>query len=109
MAQPKIHLRIHRRWIFLFAYTGYACMMNTLSTSFPSDSILAIRPGRFLLVVTIGREKAKVTELIAQLALRSALTIVAGSDWLPGDRLARSIRRRTVDIAQVLERVRLAR
>ena len=106
---PKIHPCLHRGWIFLFAHRGYAVRMNTPVKPLLLESALAARPGRVLLVATMGMERDKITELIAQLALRGPLTILAGSDWLPGDRLARSLRRSTLEISGVLEHIRLAR
>lgn len=109
VAQPKIHLRIHRGWILLWGRAGYAGGMNALLKPSLVESALATRPGRFLLVATLGMERGRVTELIAQLSLRGPLTILAGSDWLPGDRLTRSLRRSTVEVGRVLEHVHLAR
>ena len=88
---------------------GYAYKMKPTVKPLLVESALAARPGHFLLVATLGMERGRVTELIAQLSLRGPLTILAGSDWLPGDRLTRSLRRETVDVKQVLEHVRLAR
>lgn len=73
------------------------------------ESALAVPSGRLLLVVTVGKERGKVTELVARLALRGPIYVAAGSDWLPGDRLTRAIRRRTMDVEQTLEQIQLAR
>lgn len=83
--------------------------MNAKPVSIFAPWTLAIQSHQLLLVATNGREGEKVTELIAELALRNPIYIVAGSDWLPGDRLARCIRRRTVGVQPVLERARLVR
>jgi hypothetical protein len=100
---------LHRGWIFFSGDGGYTCEMNTTTNPLLLESALAARPGRFLLVATLGMEREKITEVIGQLALRGPVTILAGSDWLPGDRLARSLRRSTVEVSRVLERASLAR
>ena len=71
--------------------------------------LVADRPGRLILAVTDGRERGRVTELVAELAARGCLQVIAGSDWVPGYGLARALRRRTVDLGEALERVRLGR
>lgn len=60
-------------------------------------------------VITAGREAEKITELIEALVLRGSLYLMAGSDWIPAYALARSIRRKTLHVKQVLDGLRLAR
>jgi hypothetical protein len=70
---------------------------------------LAVRRGRLLLVVTDGREKQKITDLITALMRRDSLYTIAAGDWLPGYGLARMLRCREVRLAHRLERGRLER
>ena len=83
--------------------------MNSDADISPKDWDLVIRPRHLLLVVTAGRETEKITGLIAVLARRGPLQLVAGSEWLPAYGLARLLRQSTVEVKQTLERVRLAR
>jgi len=61
------------------------------------------------LILTQGRARAEITNLIVELILRGPLFIVAGSEWLPAYELARRIRRRTVRIREILNRMYAAR
>jgi hypothetical protein len=62
------------------------------------------RPGRLLLIETIGKEHQAITELITQLALGGSFNLVAGDEWLPDrDTLYRSIRRNTVHMEEILD------
>lgn len=61
------------------------------------------------LIVTIGRARAEITNLITELILRGPLFIVAGSEWLPAYELARRIRRRTIRIREILNHMYGAR
>lgn len=88
---------------------GYARIMNNLSETSSASWALAVRSACLLLVVTAGKEKEKITELITALTLRGSLYTIAAGEWLPGYGLARAIRRRTVMLAETLERGRLAR
>jgi hypothetical protein len=83
--------------------------MNAALEPFAAGSVLASRSPRLLLVVTAGREREGLAGLIAALALRGPACVLAGSDWVPGYGLAHALRRRTVEVAGALERVRLAR
>ncbi len=47
--------------------------------------------------------------MFASMALRGSFYAIAGGEWLPTYALVQSIRRRTPEVKQVLERVRLAR
>jgi hypothetical protein len=60
-------------------------------------------------VITADRETGKVTELIEALVLRGSLYLMAGSDWIPAYALARSIRRKTLRVKEILDGLRLAR
>lgn len=64
---------------------------------------------RLVLVENAGEKRENITELIAALALRGPLYVVAGSDWLPGYSLTRLIRHRTREVKQTLQHVRMAR
>jgi len=69
-----------------------------------------ISPSREVtVVITPGREAEKITDLIAALALRGPLYLMAGSDWLPAYALTRSIRRKTPCVKETLDGLRLAR
>jgi hypothetical protein len=61
------------------------------------------------LIETAGRQSEGITELFAALAMRGPFYAIAGGEWLPTYALVQSIRRRTPDVKQVLDRVRLAR
>lgn len=83
--------------------------MGTLA-NISSDRLgLAARSRRLVLLETAGREGEAITELVAELALRGPLYVIAGGEWLPAYSLSRSIRRRTVQVKESLARVRLAR
>ena len=60
-------------------------------------------------VITEGRETARITELIGSLAMRGSLYLMAGSDWIPAYALTRMVRRQTPHVRQVLDGLRLAR
>jgi hypothetical protein len=83
--------------------------MNPIPDISPHGWDLMIRPRHLLLVATAARETKKITELIAALARRGPLHLVAGSEWLPAYGLANAIRQNTLEVKQALERVRLAR
>ncbi len=83
--------------------------MNPIPGISPHGWNLMIRPRHLLLVATAGRETEKIIELIAALALRGPLHLVAGSEWLPAYGLTNAIRQSTVEVKRALERVRLAR
>ena len=69
-----------------------------------------ISPSREVtVVITPGRETEKTTDLIAALALRGSLCLMAGSDWIPAYALTRSIRRSTPRVQETLNGLRLAR
>ena len=72
-----------------------------LANVFPSRNLL--------LVETKSRESEGITELVSALALRLPLYIIAGGEWLPGYALTRSVRRRTPEVKQILDRIHLAR
>lgn len=72
-----------------------------LANVFPSRNLL--------LVETKSRESEGITELVSALALRFPLYIIAGGEWLPGYVLTRSVRRRTPEVKQILDRIHLAR
>ncbi|HEY5903546.1 MAG TPA: hypothetical protein VIU39_13410 [Anaerolineales bacterium] len=61
------------------------------------------------LAITLSMETERVTELIASLALRAPLNIVAGSEWIPNYGVARLLRRRVTHIEAILGRIQLAR
>jgi len=61
------------------------------------------------LAVTPTRETDRVTELIAGLALRGPLAIVAGSEWIPNYAVARLLRRSTPRLESILGHIHLAR
>jgi hypothetical protein len=83
--------------------------MNTLANIASDHLELVTRSRRLVLLETAGREGEAITELVAELALRGPLYVIAGGEWLPAYSLSRSIRRRTVEVKRSLDRVRLAR
>ncbi len=83
--------------------------MNTLPDLAFHSLQLVSRPFRLRLIETAGRQSEGITELFATLALRGSFYAIAGGEWLPTYALVHSIRRRTPDVKQVLDRVRLAR
>lgn len=76
-------------------------LLNLPETMIPSR--------RLVLAVNAGEKREGITELIAALALRGSLYVVAGSDWLPGYSLTRLIRHRTHEVKQTLQHVRMTR
>jgi hypothetical protein len=68
-----------------------------------------IRSRGLALILTMGKARAEMTNLIAELILRGPLFIVAASEWLPAYELARKLRRRTVRIREILNRMYGAR
>jgi hypothetical protein len=83
--------------------------MNTLPDLASTSLQLASQPFRLRLIETAGRQSEGVTELFAALAMRGSFYAIAGGEWLPTYALIHSIRRRTLEVKQVLDRVRLAR
>ena len=79
--------------------------MNT-SLAFPTA---LTRPRGLALIVTLGKARAEMTELIAELILSGPLFVVAGSEWLPAFELTRMLRKRTVKIHEITSRLRAAR
>ena len=61
------------------------------------------------LIITVGHERQRITELIAAAALRGPLCIIAGSEWIPSYSVARSVRQSTVEVEGILSHVQLAR
>jgi hypothetical protein len=83
--------------------------MNTLPDLAFNPLQLVSQPARLRLIETAGRQGQGITELFAALALRGSFYAIAGGEWLPAYALVHSVRRRTTEVKQVLERVRLAR
>ncbi|HEU0292406.1 MAG TPA: hypothetical protein VFR47_06700 [Anaerolineales bacterium] len=79
--------------------------MNT-SLAFPTA---LTRPRGLALIVTLGKARAEMTELIAELIFSGPLFLVAGSEWLPAFELTRMLRKRTVEINEITGRLRAAR
>jgi hypothetical protein len=83
--------------------------MDALFPLYPGfEKPVTLRRGLFLAVM-LNRETGKVTRLIAGLALRGPLHVVAGSEWVPSYQLARLLRHRLTQIEPVLGRIQLAR
>lgn len=61
------------------------------------------------LILTVGKARAEITNLIAELILRGPLFIVAGSEWLPAYELARMLRKRTMRVREILDHLYAAR
>ena len=70
---------------------------------------LANKPHHVILAVITKQERSKITELIAAMAMRGPLSIVAGSDWMPSYDLTRILRHQTTDVRQVMNRIHVAR
>jgi len=83
--------------------------MNTFPEIVPHSLIRKAQSPRLLLIETEARPSEGITELFAALALRGPFYAIAGGEWLPTYALARSLRRRTPAIQQILGRIRLAR
>jgi hypothetical protein len=80
-----------------------------MNAIFPlSESPTSPQCGLYL-AVTRSREAGKVTRLIASLALRGPLQIVAGSEWIPSYDVARLLRHSLTQIEPVLDRIQLRR
>jgi len=61
------------------------------------------------LILTDDQAPRKITELIAAIVLGSPLFVIAGSEWLPAYELARTLRQKTPQVKQILDRLRTAR
>lgn len=68
-----------------------------------------IRARGLHLVRTIGDVNGVLSQLIALLLLRGPLFIIAGSHWLPGLEIARTIHRNTSDVKRLLNGLYTAR
>jgi hypothetical protein len=75
--------------------------MNKLS-KLPTD---ITRQRGLTLLLTADKAHAGITELIAALILRGPLFIIAASEWLPAYELTRTIRKNTVEVRQILNRL----
>ncbi len=63
-----------------------------------------------LLLAVISKEtRGQIAELIATMAMREPLSIVAGSEWLPMYEVARHLSYQTNEFKAVMDRVHLAR
>ncbi len=84
--------------------------MNT-ELAYPITRLLSVQSSqRVLLVVTHGRQRTDLTELITRLALHGPFWLIAGGDWLPDqDAVRRSVRRHTLAVRETLEHVILSR
>ena len=66
--------------------------------------------GHLLLVETIDKERTRLTEIIAQLAIQGPFNLIAGDEWLPDrDTLSRLVRRYTLKVTETLANPRLRR
>jgi hypothetical protein len=83
--------------------------MDRLHSTINSSFSVQIQAPRLLLIETEGRPGEGLTELFAALAMRGSFYAIAGGEWLPTYALARSLRRRTTAICDVLSRIRIAR
>lgn len=61
------------------------------------------------LLLTTDKARAGITELIAALVLSGPLFVIAGSEWLPAYELTRTVRRNTLEVRQVLNRLHTVR
>ena len=78
--------------------------------SFSAHWLEPYRLGHLLVVETIGKERERITEIIAQLALLGSFNLIAGDEWLPDrDTLSRLVRRHTVKVTETLDKPRLRR
>ena len=84
-------------------------MNTTLERSLLTGFATETRPPHLTLAITAGKEKDRITELVAELMANERLHLVAGGDWVPGYGLAHALRRKTFRVAQVLEQSSLAR
>ena len=83
--------------------------MNTLPELALHSLQRAGQPGRLRLIETDGRQNEGVTELFASLAVRGSFHVIAGGEWIPTYAVVQFVRRKTTDVQQALNRVRLAR
>ena len=79
--------------------------MNTLS-NLPTD-IARVRG--LTLILTGDKARRNITELIATIVLVGPLFVLAASEWLPAYELTRTLRRKTPEVRQALNRLRTAR
>lgn len=109
--------------MFVFQFLPYPANMDHLSIVlrslqniediYPSYSAHWLEPyrlGHLLLMETSGKEHARITEIIAQLAMQGPFNLIAGDEWLPDrDTLSRLVRRHTVKVTETLDNPRLRR
>ena len=105
MGIPKMSPFPTRRGLFIFLHRHYSGMMNT-SLKLPAD---LARARGLTLILTADQARASITELVAALILRGPLFTVSGSEWLPAFTLPRLLRKRTVEIKETLNHLRVAR
>ena len=90
---------------FIFLRSDYPDGMDTSLTL----STRLTRHRGLALILTVGKARAEITELIAELVLRGPLFIVAASEWLPAYELARVLRKRTIKVREILDHLYAAR
>jgi len=83
--------------------------MNTLVDTLVTQSSFISNSKRLLIILNENWSRQDFVRLIAALALRGPAAVLAGSDWVPGYGLAYEIRRQTVKVKRVLDRLQLAR
>jgi hypothetical protein len=85
------------------------CYLGTMNTLSKLHSALSAKPHPITMAVITSQEKGNIAELIAKMALRGPLTIIAGSEWIPAYKVARLLRHKTKAVKQTLDRVHLTR
>ncbi len=83
--------------------------MDTLPDLATHSLTLVSQPARLRLIEIMGRQSEGITELFASMAMRGPFYAIAGGEWVPTYALVQSIRRRTTEVKEVLDRVRLGR
>jgi hypothetical protein len=92
----------------MFFYSKLAILnrMNKLLT-LPTTELTCSRG--LTVILTTNKARTVITELIANLILLSPLFVIGGSEWLPAFELPRLVRRKTLDVKQILSRLYTAR
>ncbi len=109
--------------MFVFQFLSYPANMDhrsivlrslqnieDINPSYSAHWLEPYRLGHLLLVETSGKEHARITEIIARLAMQGPFNLIAGDEWLPDrDTLSRLVRRHTVKVTETLDNPRLRR
>ncbi len=87
--------------VFIFINIVYSVGMNTL-LKLPTD---ITRSRGLALILTADKARAGITELIVNLILNGPLFVISASEWLPAYELTRTLRKSTLEVREILNRL----